>query len=138
MKKLLQNKWSWIGIGGLLLALALLALVQGQRSAAAQEPQTGDIVTAFVGDLSASATASGNIEAGQLAELALLRGGTVADIYVAVGDSVAESEPLLQLETAVLQRDVANAEQAVVIQETNLATLQEPATAADLAAAEAN
>ncbi|MCC6604425.1 MAG: efflux RND transporter periplasmic adaptor subunit [Anaerolineae bacterium] len=138
MGKLLQNKWSWIGIGGLVLALALFALVQGQRSAAAQTPQTGDIVTAFVGDLSASATASGNIEAGQLAQLAPLRGGTVADVYVAVGDSVTAGEPLLQLETAVLQRNVANAEQAVVIQETNLATLQEPATAADLAAAEAN
>lgn len=138
MKKLLQNKWSWIGIGGLALVIALFALVQGQRSAAAQTPQTGDIVTAFMGDLSASATASGNIEAGQLAQLAPLRGGTVADIYVAVGDSVTAGEPLLQLETAVLQRNVANAEQAVVIQETNLASLQEPATAADLAAAEAN
>ncbi|MEZ4589550.1 MAG: efflux RND transporter periplasmic adaptor subunit [Chloroflexota bacterium] len=138
MKKLLQNKWSWIGIGGLVLALALFALVQGQRSANAQEPQTGDIVTAFVGDLSASATASGNIEAGQMAQLAPLRGGTVAEVYVAVGDSVTVGEPLLQLETAVLQRNVANAEQAVVIQETNLASLQEPATAADLAAAEAN
>ena len=138
MKKLLQNKWSWIGIGGLALAIALFALVQGQRSAAAQTPQTGDIVTAFVGDLSASATASGNIEAGQLAQLAPLRGGIVADVYVAVGDSVTAGEPLLQLETAVLQRNVANAEQAVVIQETNLATLQEPPTAADVAAAEAN
>ncbi len=138
MKKLLRNKWSWIGIGGVVLALALFALVQGQRSAAAQTPQTGDIVTAFVGDLSASATASGNIEAGQLAELSLLRGGTVAEIYVAVGDSVTADDPLLQLETAVLNRDVANAELAVIIQETNLATLLEPATEADLAAAEAN
>ncbi|MCC6606165.1 MAG: efflux RND transporter periplasmic adaptor subunit [Anaerolineae bacterium] len=138
MKKLLRNKWSWIGIGGVVLALALFALVQGQRSAAAQTPQTGDIVTAFVGDLAASATASGNIEAGQLPGLSLLRGGTVAEIYVAVGDSVTAGDPLLQLETAVLNRDVANAEQAVIIQETNLATLLEPATEADLAAAEAN
>ncbi|MGD8584784.1 MAG: efflux RND transporter periplasmic adaptor subunit [Chloroflexota bacterium] len=137
MNKLLNNKWSWIGIGGLVLVIALFALFQEQRSASAQTPQTGDIVTAFVGDLSASATASGNIEAGQLADLALLRGGTVSDIYVAVGDSVNAGDPLVQLETAALERDVANAAQAVVIQETNLATLLEPATEADLAAAEA-
>lgn len=137
MNKLLNNKWSWIGIGGLVLVIALFALFQEQRSASAQTPQTGDIVTAFVGDLSASATASGNIEAGQLADLALLRGGTVSDIYVAVGDSVNAGDPLVQLETAALERDVASAAQAVVIQETNLATLLEPATEADLAAAEA-
>jgi HlyD family secretion protein len=137
MNKLLNNKWSWIGIGGLVLVIALFALFQEQRSASAQTPQTGDIVTAFVGDLSASATASGNIEAGQLADLALLRGGTVSDIYVAVGDSVNAGDPLVQLETAALERDVANAAQAVVIQETNLATLLKPATEADLAAAEA-
>ncbi|MGD2076879.1 MAG: efflux RND transporter periplasmic adaptor subunit [Chloroflexota bacterium] len=137
MNKLLNNKWSWIGIGGLVLVIALFALFQEQRSTSAQTPQTGDIVTAFVGDLSASATASGNIEAGQLADLALLRGGTVSDIYVAVGDSVNAGDPLVQLETAALERDVANAAQAVVIQETNLATLLKPATEADLAAAEA-
>lgn len=137
MNKLLNNKWSWIGIGGLVLVIALFALFQEQRSASAQTPQTGDIVTAFVGDLSTSATASGNIEAGQLADLALLRGGTVSDIYVAVGDSVNAGDPLVQLETAALERDVASAAQAVVIQETNLATLLEPATEADLAAAEA-
>ncbi|MCB8981054.1 MAG: efflux RND transporter periplasmic adaptor subunit [Ardenticatenaceae bacterium] len=138
MKKLLRNKWILIGLSGLVLIVALFLVRQGQRSAAAQAPQTGDIVTAFVGDLSASATASGNIEAAQTAELALLQNGTIAEIYVAVGDYVNAGEPLLQLETAVLQRNVANAEQTVVIQETNLAVLQEPATAADLAAAEAN
>ncbi|MAT95915.1 MAG: hypothetical protein CL608_02010 [Anaerolineaceae bacterium] len=137
MKKYLNNKWSWIAVGGLLLLVALLLIRQGQNNAAAQAPQTGEIVTTYVGDLSASATASGNLEAAQAAELALLRGGTVAEIYVAVGDTVAASEPLLQLETADLQRAVSNAEQNVVIQETNLATLLAPATDADIAAAEA-
>ena len=80
MKKLLRSRWFLIGIGTLTLITALFFFQQGQRSAAAQEPQTGDIVTAFIGDLSASATASGNIEAEQTAALALLRGGTVAEI----------------------------------------------------------
>jgi HlyD family secretion protein len=137
MKKLLRNKWSWIAVGGLLLIVAFVLIRQGQRSAAAQEPQTGVIVTAFVGDLSASATASGSLEAAQAAELTLLRSGTVAEIYAAVGDAVTAGEPLLQLETADLQRAVINAEQNVVIQETNLASLLAPATEADVAAAEA-
>ncbi|GJM42436.1 MAG: secretion protein HlyD [Ardenticatenaceae bacterium] len=138
MKKILNNKWSWIGIGGLVVVVVLFALFQGRQNANAQAPQTGDVVTAFVGDLSASATASGNIEAGQLANLALLRGGTVAEIFVDVGDSVKAGDPLVQLETAALERNVANAAQAVVIQETNLATLLQPATEANLAAAEAS
>ncbi|WP_420631779.1 efflux RND transporter periplasmic adaptor subunit [Candidatus Leptofilum sp.] len=137
MNKLRQNKWIWITIGIVLLIVTFFFVRQGQRNANAQAPQTGDIVTAFVGDLSASATASGNIQAGQLAELALLRGGTVAEIYVAVGDTVTADDPLLQLETAELERNVANAVQAVVIQETNLATLLEPATEAEIIAAEA-
>ena len=137
MKNFLHNKWSWIAVGGLLLIVAFVLIRQEQRSAAAQEPQTGVIITAFVGDLSASATASGSLEAAQAAELTLLRSGTVAEIYVAVGDAVTAGEPLLQLETADLQRAVINAEQNVVIQETNLASLLAPATEADVAAAEA-
>lgn len=137
MKNVLRNKWSWLAVGGLLLVITVGVISQGRRSAAAQEPQTGEVVTAFVGDLSASATASGRIEAAQEAELALQRGGTVAEIYVAVGDTVAAGDPLVLLDTAVLQREVSNAGQNVVIQETNLATLLAPATAAEIAAAEA-
>ena len=138
MKKLLQNKWSWLAIGVSVIVVAGILFSQARsNSAAAQAPQTGDIVTAFTGDLSASATASGRLKAGEAAELAFLRGGTVAEIYVAVGDAVSAETSLLQLETADLARDVANAAQNVVIQETNLATLMAPATESDIAAAEA-
>ena len=139
MKKLLQNKWSWIaiGAGALLVAGIFFSQVLFSNSAAAQEPQTGDIVTAFTGDLSASATASGRLEAAQAAELSFLRSGTIAEVYVVAGDEVTADTPLLQLETAALERDVANATQNVIIQETNLATLLAPATDSDIAAAEA-
>lgn len=114
-----------------------LIIVQPNHNATAQTPQTGEIVTAFVGDLSASVTAGGHLEATQAAELALLRGGTVAEIYVAVGDAVVAGDPLLQSETANLQRAVTTAAQNVIIQEANLAALLAPSTDADVAAAEA-
>ncbi len=138
MKKLLQNKWSWAAIGGLLIVIVVIVISQiSSNSAAAQTPQTGDIVTAFTGDLSASATASGRLEASEASGLSFLRGGTVADILVSEGDSVAAGNVLVQLETAALEREVANAAQNVIIQEANLATLTTPATTIDRAAAEA-
>ena len=138
MKNLLRNKWSWLGIGALILVVVWILISQiSSNSAAAQAPQTGDIVTAFTGDLAASATASGKLEASQEAALSPLRSGTVAEIYVAVGDAVSAGDPLLQLETADLERDITNATQNVIIQETNLATLLAPATDSDIAAAEA-
>jgi len=62
----------------------------------------------------------------------------VSEVYVQVGDEVTTGESLLKLDTTALERAVANAEQALIIQEANLAALQEPASPADLAAAEAN
>jgi HlyD family secretion protein len=138
MKKLLKNKWSWLAIGIVMLAVTAALLGQARSNrVAAQTPQTGEIVTALTGDLSASGTASGQLAARETAGLSFLRGGTVAEIYVAVGDTVTTDEPLLQLETADLERAVANAAQNVIIQETNLATLLSAATKADVTAAEA-
>ena len=138
MKNLLKNKWSWVAIGALLLIVAGVVFSQSQRNnAAAQSPQTGDVISAFSGDLAASATASGRLEAAEAANLSFLRGGTVAEIFVNVGDTVSAADPLVRLDTADLERDVTNAAQNVLIQETNLATLTAPANTVDLVAAEA-
>jgi HlyD family secretion protein len=133
-----NKKWYWMGGAVLIvavLAIALPALFGG--SAAAEEAGTGEIVTAFTGDLSASATASGQVEAQRSAALALSRSGEIAEIFVAVGDSVAVGDVLLQLGTVDLERAVISAQQALAIQEANLATLTAPAGDADLAAATA-
>lgn len=130
----------WMIIGGALLVVVLVVggvlLTQGQ-SQAQTAVATGDIVEAFIGDLSASATASGQVTAREEAQLAFQTSGTVADIYVSVGDRVQAGDPLLALDSADLERAVNNAQQTVVIQENNLATLLESASAADVAAAEA-
>jgi HlyD family secretion protein len=136
MKEILRNKWTWIGGGGLLLVLLITIVIPGRRTVA-QEPLTGDVVTARIGDLSASATASGRLQAQNRAALTLPIGGTVTEILVGVGAEVASGDPLLRVETAALERAVANAAAAVAIQEANLATLQAGPTAADLLAAEA-
>ncbi len=101
------------------------------------EANTGDVVTVFIGDLSASATASGQLEAERETQLALGATGTVAEVLVEVGDSVVAGETLLTLETAALERNIQNAEQSVIIAEANLETLLAPPSNADVVSAEA-
>lgn len=135
-----RKKWLWIG-GGLLLILIVagfgLTRLAANATQQLQSANTGDRVTAFIGDLAANATASGQVQAQRTAQLALGQSGTVAEVYVQVGDRVEAGDPLLQLDTAVLERAVTNAWQTVAIQEANLAALLAPANAADMAAAEA-
>lgn len=138
-----SRKWLWIG-GGLLLLLIVIFIAlprltgSGPAASAQAEAGTGETVTAFIGDLSANATASGQIEAQRQAQLALSQSGTIAEILVEVGDAVNEGDPLLRLESADLERGVLNAQQTLAIQEANLANLLAPASAADIASAEAS
>jgi HlyD family secretion protein len=136
MNAILRNKWTWISAGGLLLVILIFVIIPGRRTAA-QEPLTGDIVTVRTGSLSASATASGRLQAQETAGLTLPTGGTVTEILVSVGDEVSAGDELLRVETDALERAVANAAAAVAIQEANLATLEAGSTAADILAAEA-
>jgi HlyD family secretion protein len=129
-----------IGVGVVLaLCVAGGLYVRNQMSTVqAQFIGTGEVVTAFVDDLAAGTTATGEVSARQSAQLALPTSGTVAEVLVQVGDAVQTGDVLLRLETAALERAVTDAEQALIIQEANLAALQEPATAVSIAAAEAS
>jgi HlyD family secretion protein len=122
-----------------ILAAAVLNFRSGLQSG--NEPtqnESGEIVTAFIGQLSANATASGQIQSQRDAQLSLGTTGEVAEIFVEVGDEVEAGIPLLKLDTAGLERAVESAEQALTIREANLATLVKPPSAADLTAAEAS
>ncbi|MCA9930699.1 MAG: efflux RND transporter periplasmic adaptor subunit [Anaerolineales bacterium] len=133
-----NRKRQWL-IGGLILialiAVGLTALRIIDRPV--QAAATGDIVTAFIGDLSANATADGTVRAQREAELSFINSGTVETVFVDVGDIVDAGDPLAQLETSDLERAVANAEQMLIIREADLETLLEPASDEDIAAAEA-
>jgi HlyD family secretion protein len=143
-KRTNRKKWLWVGVGVvavLVVAILVVPLLFGEQIAARVQNEaasTGDTVTAFVGDLAANATASGQIEARRDARLALPLSGEVAEIFVAVGDEVAAGDPLLKLDTAVLERAVQTAEQTLVIQEANLAALLSPPTDSNLASAQAS
>lgn len=136
-----RRRWPWI-VGGLVVVV-ILALVAWRFLAGAplpgqaQQPQTGETVTAFIGDLAASATASGQVEAAREASLALATSGEVEAVSVEVGDVVEAGDVLVQLEDNALARAVDQAEQALAIQEANLESLLDGPTATDIAAAEA-
>lgn len=138
-----RKKWIWIGLGivvVIIIALIALPRIFGDQIAASQQNQstgTGENVTAFIGDLSANASASGQVKAQRDARLALPASGEVAKIHVALGDEVAEGDPLLTLDTEALERAVESAKQALLIQEANNEALTAPPTASNLAAAEA-
>ena len=139
-----RKKWLWIGLGivaVIIIALVALPQIFSNQITALQQEQTagtGENVTAFIGDLAANASASGQVRAQRDARLALPISGEVAKIYAAVGDEVAQGELLLTLDTEALERAVASAEQALLIQEANYEALVAPPTASNLAAAEAN
>lgn len=138
-----RKKWLWIGLGVvvfIIIALIASPRIFGDQITAIQQNQTagtGENVTAFIGDLSANASASGQVKAQRDARLALPVSGEVAKIYVALGDEVAKGDPLLSLDTEALERAVESAKQALLIQEANYEALVAPPTASNLAAAEA-
>jgi HlyD family secretion protein len=132
------RRWPWVIAALVVVAVAaplvMGALTRGQVQASVR---SGEIVTVTVGDLSARATASGNLAAQRAARLSLEVSGVVNDVPVNVGDTVKAGDPLVLLDTAALERAVANAKLALQIQEANLADLVDGATAAELASAQA-
>lgn len=108
-----------------------------QNALKAQAPDPGDIVTAFIGDLSSSASASGQLMPGREAKLALGTNGVVKQVHVQVGDQVRAGDILVELESADLQRAVENAQQTLTIRQANLAELLKEPSAQDLASAQA-
>ncbi len=137
-----RKKWSWILGGALALTVAfvgfsIVGTISEREAAAAEQSDTTNIVTAFIGDLSSSATASGQIQAHRDAQLSLGVSGTVEDVLVREGDVVAEGDILIRLDPAALERAVAQAEQNLIIQEASLVELLDGASAADLASSQA-
>lgn len=132
----MKHKKLFIMIGIVVLVVLAIGWWRGSQPAAAQTPEA-DIVAAFIGDLSASASAGGNVAAQTTATLSLQTSGRVTAVPVQVGDFVEAGAVLVQLDTAVLERAVANAEQNLRIQQANLDDLLAGASDAEIAAAEA-
>ena len=81
MNTMKKHKWIWI-IGGLALVIALVALIFSRAdNTSAAEAEIGDTVAAFIGDLSESATASGQVVAQREAGLSLATSG-VSSVFL--------------------------------------------------------
>ncbi len=133
------NRYIWVGL--FLLGLGAIAWFVSQRARNATADQTaeqGEIVAAFMGDLSSSASASGKVQPQREAQLSLSAAGIVKTVFVEVGEMVEVDAPLLQLETDNLDRAIANAQQNVAIQEANLAELLAETMEYDIVSAEAS
>jgi HlyD family secretion protein len=103
----------------------------------AEVAQPGDTVTAFIGDLSASATASGTVTPRRITTLAAEIPGRVSQVYVRAGDLVEAGDVLMQLDSEMLALNITTAAQTVRLREASLANLLAAPAAADIAAAEA-
>jgi len=122
-----------------LVVIPLMDRVKERRQAfASATAEPGQMVTAFIGDLSAEATASGRLLPQREAQLALGVAGRVEAVYVEVGDEVQTGDVLIRLEASSLERAVRTAEQNLAVQEANLAELLQGASDEDIAVAEAS
>jgi HlyD family secretion protein len=133
-----KNRSLWI-IGGLALLAAAALFFGFNRRAQSQGSTTsefGEIVVAFIGDLSASAATSGQVLPRRDANLAVATPGLVEQVFVRVGDTVQAGDALLRVEATDLALNVAAAEQNLLLEEASLAGLLEEPSAAEIASAE--
>ena len=136
-----RRRWVIYAVGGILLAAIFFLIIsfvgRMRENRTAQQAQTGDIVTAFRGDLSASATASGHLESSQVANLSATSPGLIEEVYVQVGDRVQAGDALAQLDTDALALQVERAQQNLALREANLELMLGEATAEEITSAEA-
>jgi HlyD family secretion protein len=136
-----RKRWIFVGsvilllVAGFLLVPGVLGRLGDSR--AAGQAQSDDVVVAFLGDLSATVTASGQVEPDRLAILSVDTPGLVAGVHVRAGDEVQAGDVLVQLETDDLALQVERAEQSLALSEADLEALLSDPRAEDVAAAEA-
>ncbi len=140
-KKTKRRRWI-LGGGAVILLVTGLLLLRGalggpQDSRAAGQPKPAQVATAFVGDLSAKVSASGQVESAQIAQLSVNTPGIVARVPVRVGDAVQAGDVLVQLQTDDLALQVEQAEQNLALSQAQLEALQQSPSAEDVAAAKA-
>ena len=138
-KKRLKRRTIWISTSVLAIVAAVVigGFVMRQRANADADLEPGQIVTAFVGSLSAEASASGQLLPQREATLSFAAPGRVEWVFAETGDHVKAGAVLVQLETDALERSVRTAEQTLAIQDANLAELRKGTSKEDIAAASA-
>jgi len=104
------HRGRWIAgiIGVVVIALIAVLLISRARSGAT----TTTVATSTVasGTIIASVAGSGSVAAAQALDLAFQTSGSVTQVLVAAGDTVAAGQPLAQLDTRALALKVASAQ----------------------------
>jgi HlyD family secretion protein len=137
MNTIKKHKRIWI-FGGILMILGLAGLILSQtRNSNAAGSEIGETAVAFIGDVSDSITASGQVAAQKEADLFLPSAGLVKEVKVDVGDEVESGDVIMQLDIAALERAVTSAEMAVDIAKAQLTDLLAGASEDDISAAQA-
>lgn len=134
-----NRRWLWIGLAAaaVVVVIVVWSLIARARSSATADLQTTEAV---MGSLTAQVGATGSVHANQAATLVFQTSGTVDEVKVAAGDSVAKGEVLATLERTSLGANVILAQADLVAAERALEELQTSATAkaqAELAMANA-
>jgi len=123
-----------------LLAVTLLVICLGywvyRRTFAT--PAGRERVQVRRGTLTAIVEAMGEVQPAHEVWLSLKVSGTIARIYVNMGDVVSKGDTLLELETTALQRQVREAELNLEIRQLQLAKLKAGPSEEDIAIAKAN
>jgi HlyD family secretion protein len=141
MKNGKRKRWIILGIVATILIAGLVLLTNtlgGLRdSRAAGQTDADDVVVAFLGDVSATVSASGHVESVQVTQLSVDPPGIVESVHVQAGDEVQAGDVLVKLETDDLALKAKRAAQNLALSETKLEALQNGPNAEDVAAAEA-
>jgi len=125
--------------GLVLLAVALLVIGLGYGAYRIfSAPKGQSRVQVRRGTLTAVVEATGQVRPAREVTLSLRASGTIARVYVKVGDAVAQGDALLELESSSFQRRVREAELNLEIRQLQLTQLKAGASAEDLAIAKAN
>jgi HlyD family secretion protein len=95
-----QRRWLWVGIiVATIIACVSIAFTMTRGQPTTGTPQGWTTETVSSGSINASISATGNIAAQAEAELRFAVDGTIAEIMVKPGDTVAAGEPLARLDT---------------------------------------
>ncbi|NTW96946.1 MAG: efflux RND transporter periplasmic adaptor subunit [Oscillochloris sp.] len=132
------HRGRWIaGIIAVVLIALLAALVISRANSGAAT--TAATTTVASGTIIASVAGSGSVAAAQSLDLAFQTSGSVTQVLVAAGDTVASGQPLAQLDTRALALKVASAQANLDSARLKLTQIQEGnATPEDLAGQQAS
>ena len=133
-----MNK-KWLIVAAVVVLVAVLGFAGYQRIVAQRATAEAPAETAVVrrGTLLVTVSATGRLVPRAEVSLAFTSGGQVVEVLVVEGQEVAAGEALARLDTADLERQLAAAEQTLLIQTASLEQLLDP-DPSRVAAAEAN